>query len=62
MICEAREVVAMRLAAKWNYKGQSIIEYAIIAAIVSAAVIAMSTYVYRSVQSTQQMIQKEFSK
>jgi hypothetical protein len=32
-----------------------------VAAIVAAAVIAMSTYVYRSVQATQQMIQDEFS-
>jgi Flp pilus assembly pilin Flp len=51
----------MRLVAKWNHKGQSLIEYAMVAAIVSAAIIAMSTYVYRSVQATQQMIQEEFS-
>ncbi|MBN1870024.1 MAG: hypothetical protein JW847_05560 [Candidatus Omnitrophica bacterium] len=51
----------MRLTGKWNHKGQSLIEYAMVAAIVSAAIIAMSTYVYRSVQSTQQMIQEEFS-
>ncbi len=31
-----------------------------VAAVVSAAVIAMSTYVFRSVQSTQQMIEEEF--
>ena len=61
MICEARKVVAMRLVAKWNHKGQSLVEYAMVAAIVSAAIIAMSTYVYRSVQATQQMIQEEFS-
>lgn len=41
-------------------KGQSLIEYAMVAAVVSAAVIAMSTYVFRSVQSTQQMIEEEF--
>lgn len=41
-------------------KGQSIIEYAMVAAIISAAVIAMSTYVFRSVQATQQMILMEF--
>jgi Flp pilus assembly pilin Flp len=52
----------MRLIVKWNHKGQSIIEYAMVAAIVSAALIAMSTYVYRSVQATQQMIQDEFQK
>ena len=41
-------------------KGQSLLEYAIVAAIVAAAVIAMSQYVFRSVQSTQQMIHREF--
>ena len=41
-------------------QGQSLLEYAIVAAIVAAAIIAMSTYVFRSVQSTQQTIQKEF--
>ena len=40
-------------------KGHSIIEYAVVTAIVTAAVVAMSTYVFRSVQATQQMIQKE---
>ena len=42
---------------KRNTNGQSLIEYAMVAAIISAAAIAMSTYVFRSVQSTQQMIQ-----
>ncbi|HLF18887.1 MAG TPA: hypothetical protein VI749_08360 [Candidatus Omnitrophota bacterium] len=42
-------------------KGQSLLEYALIAAVVSAAVIAMSTYVFRSVQATQQIIQEEFT-
>ncbi len=41
-------------------KGQSLLEYALVAAIVAAAVIAMSQYVFRSVQSTQQMIHREF--
>lgn len=45
---------------KWNNKGQNLLEYAIVAALISAAVVAMSTYVYRSVQATQQMIQEEF--
>ena len=48
---------------KWvkrNKKGQNIVEYAIVAAIVSAAIVAMSTYVFRSVQATQQKIDKEF--
>ena len=47
---------------KWNNKGQSLIEYAMVAAIVSAAVITMSTYVFRSAQSTQQMIQEQSDK
>ena len=41
-------------------KAQSIIEYALVASVVTAAVVAMSTYVFRSVQATQQSIQKEF--
>ena len=40
--------------------GQNLIEYAIVIALVSAAMIAMSTYVYRSVQSTQKVVEKEF--
>ena len=62
MVCWAREVVAMGLVVKWNHKGQSLIEYAMVVTIVSAAIIAMSTYVFRSVQATQQAIQEEFSK
>lgn len=38
-------------------KGQSLIEYALVAAVVSTAMVAMSTYVYRAVQATQQDIQ-----
>ena len=45
-----------------NKKGQSLLEYAMVAAVVAAAVIAMSTYVFRSVQATQQTIQTEFQK
>ena len=45
---------------KKDPRGQNLIEYAIVAAIVSAAVVAMSTYVFRSVQATQQSIDKEF--
>ena len=41
-------------------RGQNLIEYALVAAIVTAAVVAMSTYVFRSVQATQQDIQEEF--
>ena len=42
-----------------NKKGQHIIEYTMIAAIVATALLAMSTYVFRSVQATQLMIQEE---
>jgi len=38
--------------------GQNIIEYALLAAIIAAAAISMSVYVFRSIQSTQQEIQK----
>jgi Flp pilus assembly pilin Flp len=44
-----------------NRKGQNLIEYTIIVAVVTSAVVAMSTYVFRSIQATQQMIQKDFS-
>ena len=40
--------------------GQSLMEYALIAAVISAVVVAMSTYVFRTVQATQQVIQEEF--
>jgi Flp pilus assembly pilin Flp len=43
-----------------NQKGQNIIEYAMVASIVAATVIAMSVYVFRSVQATQQAIHAEF--
>ena len=46
---------------KWNHKGQNLIEYAMVAAIISAAIVAMGTYVFRSVQATQQMIHTEFA-
>jgi len=42
-------------------QGQSLIEYAIIVALVSAAVAAMSTYVFRSVQATQKAVTQEFT-
>jgi len=48
------------LLVKNNNKGQNLMEYVLIAGIVSAVVVAMSTYVFRSVQATQQMIHKEF--
>ena len=43
-----------------NQKGQNLIEYAIVIALVSAAMIAMSTYVYRSTQATQKVVEEEF--
>ena len=43
-------------------QGQGIIEYAIVVALILAAMVAMSTYVFRSVQATQQTISQEFSK
>jgi len=42
-----------------SMQGQHLIEYAIVVALVSAAVIAMSTYVFRSAQATQKMIEEE---
>ena len=42
-----------------NTKGQNLIEYAIVAALVSAAMAAMSTYVFRSVQATQKAVTQE---
>ena len=42
-----------------NNKGQQILEYALIASVIGAAMVAMSTYVFRSVQATQQMIEQE---
>ena len=41
--------------------GQNMIEYAVVIALVSAAMIAMSTYVFRSVQATQKIVEEEFS-
>jgi Flp pilus assembly pilin Flp len=43
-----------------NNKGQNVLEYAIVVAIIASAMLAMSTYVFRSVQATQQDIQKGF--
>ncbi len=44
-----------------NRKGQSILEYAVVVGIVAIAMIAMSTYVFRSVQATQEEIQREYA-
>ena len=46
---------------KWNHKGQNLIEYAVVVALVSTALVAMSTYVFRSVQATQRMVDDDFA-
>lgn len=43
-------------------QGQNLVEYCLVVAIVSAAVVAMSTYVYRAVQAKQKDIGAEYSK
>jgi len=50
------------MASILSRKAQNLTEYAIVVALVSAAMIAMSTYVYRSVQGTQKVIEEEFRK
>jgi Flp pilus assembly pilin Flp len=44
-----------------DQKGQNLIEYAIIVAVIAAAMVAMSTYVFRSVQATQKVIQEGYA-
>lgn len=44
----------------FNRRGQSLVEYAVVVALVAAVMIAMSTYVNRSVQATSRMIEDEF--
>lgn len=44
-----------------NRKAQHLIEYAIVVALVSAAVAALSTYVFRSLQAKQKDITQEFT-
>jgi len=51
----------MRLK-KINNHAQNIIEYAIVVSIIAAGILAMSTYVFRSVQGTQKAISEEFAK
>ncbi len=45
-----------------NRNGQNLVEYCLVVAIVSAAVVAMSTYVYRAVQAKQKDISEEYSR
>jgi Flp pilus assembly pilin Flp len=42
-----------------NKKAQNLIEYAIVVALISAALTALSTYVYRSVQAQQKMVTED---
>jgi len=42
-----------------NRNAQNLIEYTIVVALISAAVAALSTYVFRSVQSQQKMITED---
>ena len=44
-----------------NKIAQTLIEYAIVVAIITAAVAAMSTYVFRSAQATQKTVAEDFS-
>ncbi|GIW78174.1 MAG: hypothetical protein KatS3mg104_3237 [Phycisphaerae bacterium] len=60
-IFEWAEVRAMRWR-KRAHRGQNLIEYAIVVAVVISALIAMSTYVFRAVQATTQKIQREFGR
>jgi len=58
IICNTSGAGTMRHPRRGK-RGQNLIEYAIIVAAIAAAMYAMSTYVFRSVQATQQMIQEE---
>jgi Flp pilus assembly pilin Flp len=42
-----------------NKKAQNLMEYAIVVALISAAVAALSTYVFRAVQAQQKVITEE---
>lgn len=56
-------LVTQKVRTMWliqNQKGQNLIEYAIIVAVVASAMLAMSIYVSRSVQATQQAIQEGY--
>jgi Flp pilus assembly pilin Flp len=44
-----------------NKNGQNLIEYAIVVALISAAIAALSTYVFRSVQAEQKIITEDSS-
>jgi len=42
-----------------NKMGQNLIEYAIVVSLIAAALAALSTYVFRSVQAQQKMITED---
>ena len=50
----------MGLSLKRN--GQSLVEYTLVVAVIGAAVVAMSTYVFRAVQAKQKEISEEFQR
>ncbi len=56
-----RKGIGVTMNRKRNTRAQNLIEYAIVVALVTAAVSAMSTYVFRSVQATQKAIDTEAS-
>ena len=45
-----------------HFKGQSLIEYALVIAVVGMAASAMSVYVYRAVQAQQKTVSDEYQK
>lgn len=51
----------MMIRIQKDSKGQNLVEYAIIVGLVAAAMLAMSTYVFRSVQATQKVIQEGYA-
>ncbi len=44
------------------HKGQALIEYALVIAVVGMAAAAMSVYVYRAVSAQQKTVSEEFQK
>jgi len=44
-----------------NRRGQNVIEYTVLVALVAAAIIAMRNYVYRSAQATLKMIEDQIN-
>ncbi len=50
----------MKRRIRKDCKGQNLIEYAVVVAVVASAMVAMSTYVFRSIQAAQQEIQEEY--